>query len=303
MLNDPWVVKYAPKTIDEMVLDSDIKDKIKHWIKTKDFPSMTLAGTPGIGKSTLANILLKELDIEKYIVQSCSIDGSIEMVKTRVNDFCQMVSDTYKVVVLDEADCLTNNTSNAGAQMALRNIISESLNDTRFILTCNYSEKLIDALKSRCPVIQLKFSTKDVLIHILDILKKESISYTQESLQAFVKNVIKPKFPDIRSIISHLEIMSSSGTLTSGTIDHSDYAEILQFIHESKDIMQIREYLLNNEDLFSGDYIKLAGELFNFYNGNPKEMMIIAEGIYKMSIVLDKEIQFTAMIASLKGLA
>ena len=173
MLNDPWVVKYAPKTIDEMVLDSDIKDKIKHWIKTKDFPSMTLAGTPGIGKSTLANILLKELDIEKYIVQSCSIDGSIEMVKTRVNDFCQMVSDTYKVVVLDEADCLTNNTSNAGAQMALRNIISESLNDTRFILTCNYSEKLIDALKSRCPVIQLKFSTKDVLINVLDILKKE----------------------------------------------------------------------------------------------------------------------------------
>ena len=201
MLNDPWVVKYAPKTVDEMVLDSDIKDKIKHWIKTKDFPSMTLAGTPGIGKSTLANILLKELDIEKYIVQSCSIDGSIEMVKTRVNDFCQMVSDTYKVVVLDEADCLTNNTSNAGAQMALRNIISESLNDTRFILTCNYSEKLIDALKSRCPVIQLKFSTKDVLIHVLDILKKESISYTQESLQAFVKNLIKPKFPDISSII------------------------------------------------------------------------------------------------------
>ena len=97
--------------------------------------------------------------------------------------------------------------------------------------------------------------------------------------------------------------MCSSGTLTPGTIDHSDYSEILQFIHESKDIMQIREYLLNNEDLFSGDYIKLAGELFNFYNGSPKEMMIIAEGIYKMSIVLDKEIQFTAMIASLKGLS
>ena len=158
-------------------------------------------------------------------------------------------------------------------------------------------------MKSRCPVIQLKFSTKDVLLRVIDILKKESISYTQETLQAFVKNVIKPKFPDIRSIISHLEIMSSSGTLTPGTIDHSDYSEILQFIHECKDIMQIREYLLNNEDLFSSDYIKLAGELFNFYNGNPKEMMIIAEGIYKMSIVLDKEIQFTAMIASLKGLA
>lgn len=302
MLNDPWVVKYAPQTVDEMVLDAVVKEKIKHWINTKEFPSMTLAGTPGIGKSTLAGILLKELGIERYIVQSCSIDGSIEMVKTRVNDFCQMVSDSYKVVVLDEADCLTNNTSNAGAQMALRNIISESLQDTRFILTCNYPEKLIDALKSRCPVIQLKFTTKDVLLRVIDILKKESIAYTPESLQAFVKHVVKPKFPDIRSIISHLEIMCSSGTLMPGVIDQSDYSEILQFIHECKDIMQIREYLLNNEDMFSADYIKLAGELFNFYNGSPKEMMIIAEGIYKMSIVLDKEIQFTAMVAALKGI-
>ena len=302
MLNDPWVVKYAPKTIDEMVLDADIKSTIKHWIETKDFPSMTLAGTPGIGKSTLAGILLNELGIERYIVQSCSIDGSIDMVKTRINDFCQMVSDTYKVVVLDEADCLTNNTSNAGAQMALRNIISESLNDTRFILTCNYPEKLIDALKSRCPVIQLKFTIKDVLEHVLNILNKESISYNKESIQLFLKNVIKTKFPDIRSIISHLEIMCSSGTLCPGTIDHSDYSEILEFIHKSKDIMQIREYLLNNEDIFSADYLKLASELFNFYNGSSKEMMIIAEGIYRMSIVLDKEIQFISTIIQLKNL-
>ncbi len=303
MLNESWVMKYAPKTVDEMVLDQDIKDKLNLWIKNKDFPSMTLAGTAGIGKSTLSNILLHETGISQYIIQPCSIDGSIDMVKTRINSFCQMVSDTIKVVVLDEADCLTNNTANAGAQMALRNIISESLNDTRFILTCNYPEKIIDALKSRCPVIQLKFSLKDVLKHIIKILNNESIVYNQESLQAFVKYVIKPKFPDIRSIISHLEIMSSSGTLTVNTIDKTDHNEILQFIHQSNDIMQIREFIINNEDQFSADYIALAGELFNFYNGNPREMMIIAEAIYKMSTVLDKEIQFISMILAIKNLA
>jgi DNA polymerase III delta prime subunit len=219
------------------------------------------------------------------------------MVKTKIKDFCDLYTgkDKLKIIILDEADSLTQGAgNNAGAQMVLRNIIAESLEDTRFILTCNYLDRIIPALQSRCTPIKLEFTIQDVAKHIVKILQKENIKFTKESLKIFVDNTVKRRFPDVRSIIEHLQISCQSGELqnlqsTSDLIND----ELIQFINDCNDVMQIRSYLMENEDKFSGDYISLAGKLFNYYTFNTDVLLCIADYLYKMQIVLDKEIQFT----------
>ena len=304
MSDQPWVIKYAPKTINDMILTDELKNTFKSWIDNKTLNNMTLYGIQGSGKTTISKLIAEELGCENVLFQSCSIDGSIDMVKSKIKDFCEIYSgkDKFKIIILDEADSLTQSAgNNAGAQMALRNIIAESLEDTRFILTCNYLDRIIPALQSRCTPLKLEFSIQDVVKHILNILNKENIKYTKESLKEFVDITVKRRFPDLRSIIEHLQIACQTGELkclqsTSDVLNN----ELIEFINDCNDIIQIRTYLQNNEDKFSGDYIALAGKLFNYYTFNTDAMLCIADYLYKMQIVLDKEIQFTGMLIQLK---
>jgi DNA polymerase III delta prime subunit len=293
----PWVLKYAPNSLDTMLLTDELRNMFKSLIDNKTLNNITLYGIQGSGKTTISKLLAKELNCEYVLFQSCSVDGSIDMVKTKIKDFCDLYTgkDKLKIIILDEADSLTQGAgNNAGAQMALRNIIAESLEDTRFILTCNYLDRIIPALQSRCTPIKLEFTIQDVAKHIVKILQKENIKFTKESLKIFVDNTVKRRFPDVRSIIEHLQISCQSGELqnlqsTSDLIND----ELIQFINDCNDVMQIRSYLMENEDKFSGDYISLAGKLFNYYTFNTDVLLCIADYLYKMQIVLDKEIQFT----------
>lgn len=302
--NTPWVTKYNPQTINEMILTDELKNTFNSWVKNKSLNNITLYGIQGSGKSTLAKLLAKELQCEQVLFQSCSIDGSIDMVKTKIKDFCDLYSgkNKFKIIILDEADSLTQGVgNNAGAQMALRNIILDALDDTRFILTCNYLDRIIPAIQSRCTPIKLDFSIQDVVKHIINILTKEQIKFTKETLKTFVDFVVKRRFPDIRSIIEHLQIACQTGELknlqsTNDVINE----EIIEFINDCNDINQIRTYLHQNEDKFSGDYVLLASKLFDYYTFNTEIMLCIADYLYKMSIVLDKEIQFTGMIINIK---
>lgn len=136
--------------------------------------------------------------------------------------------------------------------MALRNIIVDAMEDTRFILTCNYLDRIIPALQSRCTPIKLEFTMQDVAKHVINILQKENIKYDKATLKAFISTVIKRRFPDIRSIIEHLQIACQSGelkNLQSTTDVISD--ELIEFINDCNDVMQIRAYLHENEDKFS----------------------------------------------------
>lgn len=293
----PWVIKYAPNSLDNMLLTDELRNTFNSLIENKTLNNMTLYGIQGSGKTTISKLLAKELNCEHVLFQSCSVDGSIDMVKTKIKDFCDLYTgkDKIKIIILDEADSLTQGAgNNAGAQMALRNIIAESLEDTRFILTCNYLDRIIPALQSRCTPIKLEFTIQDVAKHIVKILQKENIKFTKESLKIFVDNTVKRRFPDVRSIIEHLQISCQSGELqnlqsTSDIIND----ELIQFINDCNDVMQIRSYLMENEDKFSGDYISLAGKLFNYYTFNTDVLLCIADYLYKMQVVLDKEIQFT----------
>jgi replication-associated recombination protein RarA len=295
--NTPWVIKYAPSKVDEMVMNQSLKDMFNDMINNKTLSNMTLYGVAGSGKTTLAKLIPKALDYYVHF-QSCSADGSIDMIKTTILNYCQVMTEAnrQKIVILDEADQISQQ-----GQMALRNIIVDSLPDTRFILTCNYLDKIIPALQSRCTPIKIEFSVKDVAEYVIRILTKEQIKFTKASITAFINHVIKKQYPDIRSIIERLQLSSQSGELVlidnfNNTVEN----EVINFILNTSDVKAIREYLLSNEDKFSGDYIKLAGELFNAVTNDTKKMLIIADYLYKMSIVFDKEIQFTAMIIELK---
>lgn len=295
----PWTLKYSPKTVDEMILKPELMDIFTNIISTQKLTNLAIFGKPGIGKTTLAKILVKSLNCE-YWVQSCSADGSIDMVKSTIKDFCEIIpTGKYKVVILDEADQLSQQ-----AQMALRNVIVDSLDNCRFILTANYQDKVIDALKSRCTPIKLEFSAKDVLKHCVKLLNLENVDYDKDRIKQFYDEVISKKFPDIRTIIEHLQMMSISGSLKIlFSEDFKVQEETVDFIYDNikgLPIQKIREHLIVNEDKFSSDYVKLGQELFNKYEDNVEAMAIIADSLWRMSFQLDKEIQFTGMLINLK---
>ena len=296
----PWVLKYAPTTVDEMILSPSLKEVFDNIINTRKLSNLTIFGEPGIGKTTLAKILVSQLNCD-YWLQPCSSDGSIDMVKSTIKNFCEIIpKGEYKIIILDEADQLSMQ-----AQMALRNIIFDSMDNCRFILTANYQDKIIDALKSRCTPIKLEFSTKDVLEHCTNLLKKEKIKVDKNVLLEFYKEVVVKRYPDIRTIIEHLQMMSVTGKLkilTSGTVEIKN--DIVKYIYDnvkSMKIQALREYLISNEDKFSSDYVGLAQSLFDAYSDNENAMLIIADALWRMSFQLDKEIQFIGMLLNLKN--
>lgn len=293
-----WVEKYRPSTVDDMVLNNSNKDMIKSYLDKGTICNLLLVGQQGIGKSSLARIIPKALNtLDLYI--NCGQENGVDTIRNKVYDFCQGMNmvDSPKVVILDEADSIS-----LQGQSALRNLIEEASDDTRFILTGNYINKIISPIQSRCTPIKLKFTTEDVLKRVLEILTKENIKYDNNSITEFTDLVISSVFPDIRSIINNLEHWSITGTLTNmGVSDESEIEEVTDKILSmlTGKPRLIREYLITNSDKFSNDYETLAGCIFNKLMDSGNKQLIIAESLYRMSAVLDKEIEFYAMIMNI----
>lgn len=299
-----WVEKYRPQTLSDMVLSPENKKLIQSYFDKNTICNLLLVGRAGIGKTTLAKIIPKKLNtMELYI--NCGQEGNVDTIRTKVYDFCQCMSldDTVKVVILDEADSLSMNAGNgASAQGALRNLIEEAADDTRFILTGNFINKIMEPIQSRCTPIKLRFTVEDVLARVLTILDAENIKYGPDELGEFVETIIKRKFPDVRTIINNLEHWCVSGTMTNmGVSDESDMDEVVtalvNMIGKTKP-REIRQYMITNSDKFSNDYEMLGGALFNRLEDGSKQLTI-AESLYRMAIVLDKEIEFYSMILNL----
>lgn len=296
-MNDLWVDKYKPLILNDVILNEDIKSNIQEFINKKTINNLIFYGKPGCGKSTLANIIAKELNLSTLYI-NCSHDNSIDMVRTKIIEFCNSMFETGKIVILSEADSLSNS-GNSSAQKALREIIEDSSKDTRFILTCNYINQILSPIQSRCIPINISFTFENVCKKILYILKQENINFTKENFKLFAEQVIKRNFPDIRKIIGLLELWCNTKSLLPLINNSGDNNTVVDFILSNKNYNIIREYLINNEQLFEGDYVKLAQDLFNKCN-DPKQMLIISESLYRMQIVVDKEIEFTSMIIKLK---
>jgi len=304
MIEQLWVDKYAPKSVEDMCLHATLAKKFKDWESGKEgMPHMTLAGQRGIGKTTLAK-LLAAANSEDILYVHCGKEGSVDDIRTKVDDFCKSMSfdGRHKTVIFDEADGLSKNAGNgSSAQDALRGIIEECQHDTRFILTCNYINKIIPAILSRCNPIDIRFSEADVLKKCISILDTEEITYSKETMMVFYEKVLRKNFPDIRGTISVLRLWTSDGVLTE--LDITTDAEIDDFVDDlfklvkADDITKARQLWLDNEALFCS-YEELAGTMFNKLE-DIKQRMIIGKHLAEMPHVLDKEINFMCMVYEL----
>ena len=308
MMKELWIDKYKPTTLDEYVLDKDLKQYFKSMISKKTLQNFSMISTPGSGKTTLAKILCNELDAQVLFVP-CATDGTVDVLRTKIQDFCNALSmeGKIKIVILDEVDSASAGGGN-NFQQALRTLIEAAQDDTRFLITGNFIQKIIAPLLSRCPVIPLKFDKKDLLLHVKKILDNESIKYTRDSIKAFIEEAFQ-YYPDCRRIINYLQFCCSSGELVVNLnkVAESEKNELIDAIVDklktTNNILEVRKFYLSEKDKIS-DYVEFGSVLFKHVVDNG--IVVDLDGILKMTdllfqlnMVIDKESGFFGLLTAI----
>ena len=304
MFNNLLVEKYRPGKLSDMVL-SESNRKFFDSI-TDEIPNLLFVGTPGLGKTTLAKILVNDVLQCQYLYINASDENGIDTIRSKVVGFSQTKSldGKHKVVILDEADGIT-----IDGQRALRNTMEEYSSMTRFILTANYKHKIIPAIQSRTQFFDLVPPFDDVVKRVVSVVKSEGIKIEAAQKPNFV-NLIKQDYPDIRKILNTVQKSTIGNTFT---VDHSvDSKEIVNVIHKhvtSNDSLKLRKYLIENENEFQGDYHNLMKQYLNYVytsslDDNKKRQYIvtISDHMYKDVFVLDKEINAFACWVNLEAI-
>jgi DNA polymerase III delta prime subunit len=298
-----WVEKYRPTTLDDIILDERTLSVVKEF--KDEIPNLLFVGNPGTGKTTLARIIVNDILGCNYLYINASDESGIDTIRHNISNFAQTKSfdGGVKVIILDEADGLTMQ-----AQGALRNTMETYAKYCRFILTANYKHKIIPAVQSRCQSLDIKPVVELAVKRCYNILKNENIKVPEEQKKKFVR-LVKRHFPDLRKTINEIQknIIDSELCIISVTGDN----ELLEAIYKkiaSKNSLEARRYLIENEDRFQGDYDTLLGNYLNFiYTANiedlkKKEMIaIIADHLYKSAFVVDKEINAFACLVNLEN--
>ena len=308
MMKELWIDKYKPTTLDEYVLDKDLKQYFKSMISKKTLQNFSMISTPGSGKTTLAKILCNELDAQVLFVP-CATDGTVDVLRTKIQDFCNALSmeGKIKIVILDEVDSASAGGGN-NFQQALRTLIEAAQDDTRFLITGNFIQKIIAPLLSRCPVIPLKFDKKDLLLHVKKILDNESIKYTRDSIKAFIEEAFQ-YYPDCRRIINYLQFCCSSGELivNLNKVAESEKNELIDAIVDklktTNNMLDVRKFYLSEKDKIS-DYVEFGSILFKYVVDNG--IVVDLDGILKMTdllfqlnTVIDKESGFFGLLTAI----
>jgi len=287
-----WVEKYRPQTLGDIILPERTREIISGFVD--EIPNLLFVGTPGTGKTSLARIIVNDVLKCNYLYINASDESGIDTIRHKVTNFSQTKSfdGKVKVVILDEADGLTGQ-----SQAALRNTMESFSKYTRFILTANYKHKIIPALQSRCQFLDIKPTLEDGVKRVYSILKQEGIEIDDAQKKKFVE-LVKANFPDLRKTINEIQKNCLSGVLsiTSVSVDNTLLTKIFTSIQE-KDVLSLRKHLIENENTFYGDYDALMRDYLNYLYHQPindhkkKEMIaIIADHLFKSSLILDKEI-------------
>jgi replication factor C small subunit len=298
--NSLWVERYRPFGLDGYVGNEHIIEKVKIYIENNDVPHLLLHGGAGTGKTTLAKIIVNAIDCD-YLYINASDERGIDTLREKIRGFAASVGfKTWKVVILDESDYLTRD-----AQAALRNLMETFSKSTRFILTCNYPEKVIDPIQSRCQTFEIIPPTKkDVAKRLNEILVTEGVQFEMQDLAVIVNS----GYPDIRRVINAAQRQVINGRLVIDKQSNieSTYAEkIVDILKSGVDtkskFTQIRQILADSK---VRDYTKLYSTLYDRvdeYAGNKVGTTIvnIAEAQYKDSLVVDKEINVMAMFVNI----
>lgn len=303
-MKELWVEKYRPKTIEDYVFkDEAQKRQVKSWIKEGSIPHLLFSGSAGIGKTTLAKVLLHELGIEDFDVLeiNASRENSVDVIRDKITNFVQMIPfGPFKVVLLDEADYLTLN-----AQAILRGLMETYSSTSRFILTCNYPNKVIPALHSRCQGFHVeKTDQVEFTARVATILLTESIDFDMDTLDTYVKLT----YPDLRKCINAVQqnVTEDNGLAspTAGDSDSADYKiEMVELFKRGK-IKEARTLLCGRarpeemEDIYTWMYQNL--DLF----GKSEEqkdaaLLIIKQGLVDHTLIADPEINLAATLVKL----
>jgi replication factor C small subunit len=301
-MNNLWVEKYRPSTLNGYVFrDSNQRQQIESWVKEKTIPHLLFSGNAGIGKTTLAKILLNLLEVNDLDILEVNASrvNSVDDVRNKITNFVQMIPfGDFKVVLLDEADYLSHN-----AQAALRGVMEDYHTTARFILTCNYPNKVIPALHSRCQGFHIeKVDITEFTARVATILVEESIEFDLDTLDTYVKAT----FPDLRKCINMVQMNSIDGTLkapSQGDQGSSDYKIQMVELFKAGKISQARKLVCGQarpeemEEIYRWLYDNVV--LFGSDEAQEKAILIIKQGLVDHTLVSDPEINLAATMIRL----
>lgn len=296
-----WVEKYRPKTVNDTVLPAELKLTFQQFIDDRVVPNLLLTGKAGTGKTTVARAMLEELGCD-YIIINGSMHGNIDTLRNDISNFASSVSLSggRKYVILDEADYLNPNST----QPALRNFMEEFSKNCGFILTCNFRNRIIEPLHSRCSIVEFKIPNKEKPKLATQFYKRVTNILSQEAVEAEPKAVaaiVEKHFPDFRRTLNELQRYSATGKIDAGILVNVEDQTIKQLIDHMKarDFTHVRKWTAENIDvdpvvLFrkfydaSQDYFKPSAI--------PQLVLLIAEYQYKQAFVADSEINMVAFL-------
>ena len=299
-----WVEEYRPKTIDDCILPQSLKTLFQSFIEKGEVSNLLFSGTPGVGKTTVAKALCEQMNCD-WIMINGSEEGGIDVLRNKIKNFASTVSLSggKKVVILDEADYLNPQST----QPALRGFVEEFHKNCRFILTCNFKNRIIEPLHSRFSNIEFRISPKDkgklatkLFERVSYILKEQNIEYEE----AVVAELIKKHFPDFRKLINELQRYSVSGTIDAGILVNVSDENLKTLVAhlKTKEFGNMRKWVVNNLD---NDPVKIFRKIYDSMYTNlqpetiPHAVLIIADYQYKSAFVADQEINLVACLTEL----
>ena len=298
-----WVEKYRPSSLDTYIGNQHLKSKVSIYLESGDLPHLLLYGRAGTGKTTLAKLLVKNIECD-YLYINASDENNVDTVRTKVKTFASTIGfKDMKIIILDECDYITPN-----AQAALRNLMETFSRHCRFILTCNYVERIIDPIQSRCQSFQIiPPSKKEVAVHLSNILKNENVTFKVDD----IATIINGGYPDIRKIIntSQRQVINNVLELDEQEIILSDYKLKLLKVIQTKSktrkeiFTEIRQILADAKVTDFADFFRLLyDEVDTYGKGHIAEcILIIAKYESSDAHVVDKEINAMAMLIELLG--
>ena len=299
-----WVEKYRPKTVKDCILPKKLKDTFQEFVKDKHIPNLILSGSAGTGKTTIAKAMVEQIG-STWMMINGSEESGIDVLRTKIKNFASTVSleGGRKYIILDEADYLNPQSP----QPALRGFMEEFHKNCGFILTCNYKNRLIDPLQSRCSNIdftirngeRVKLADK-FYKRVLDILKDEKIKFNPPA----VAELITAHFPDWRRVLNELQRYSASGQIDAGiliNISNENIKELMSFV-KKKEFTNVRKWIVNNLDndanrIFRTIYDSLYDTID--HSTIPHAVVILGDYQYKSAFVADQEINLLACMTEL----
>jgi DNA polymerase III delta prime subunit len=294
-----WTERYRPKKIEDVILPIELKQTFQTFVDQKNIPNLILSGSAGVGKTTVARALLEQLGCD-YIIINGSMNGNIDTLRNEILGFASTVSFSggRKYVILDESDYLNPNST----QPALRNFMEEFSKNCGFILTCNFKNKIIDPLHSRCSVIDFKISKKEMpklasqfMKRVSNILDENKIIYDK----MVIATIIEKYFPDWRRVLNELQRYSATGAIDSGILANFQDSTIANVINLCKDkkFDEVRKWVHENSDIEAANIFRSIYDHADKYftkRSIPALIKMIANAQYKHAFVADPQINLMA---------